>query len=427
VVLPQYINNYHIPIMKQGASSSQHTFSLPTFKQPTNFYSAPESQIRPQKHATPFTSNLNQQSCQSMESYLPPSKRYKNDSYSFDSQETTETTRDIHWVVLECNENLGVPEVDEELLEKEEHAHEELAIDTFDSDTYSNLISREQYYAADSYYLEKCQPELTWTMRLILVDWMMDVCTEFQLKRETFHYAVSYLDRFLSKVPKLSKSSLQLLGTSSLHLASKVEEISVPRIQDFARATDNGYTIIEIRDMENYICKTLQWELSPPTLNMWANWYMRQWDFYIQYSEYAMNHILVKSLNDPIVVFKVPNEKSYARFRELTQLIDLIVLDVVFLRYQPRALATSALYVLLAFHFGQASLEEIATQFPTTSSFLDPRFPFNDLFGNFLGKHCRFELSELLPSIQYMAGFLALHFDYSIHINHNPEIDVIFY
>jgi len=412
--------------MKQGASLSEYSFDLTAFKHPSGSYSASENKIKPQKRATPFTSNLSQQPCQSMESYLPPSKRHKNDSFSFDSQETAETSKDAHWALLECNENLSVPEVDEDLLEKEEHANEELFIDIFDDETYNYLISREQCYRPDSYYLEKHQPELTWTMRLILVDWMMEVCAEFQLKRETFHYAVNYLDCFLSKVPKLSKFNLQLLGTSSLHLASKMEEICVPRIQDFARATDNGYTIIQIRDMENDICKTLKWELAPPTLNMWANWYMRKWDFYIQYSEYAINHILIKSLNDPIVVFKVPNEKSCARFRELIQLIDLVVLDVIFLRYQPRALVTSALYVLLAFHFGQASLEEISAQFPTTSSFLDPRFPFNDLFEDFLGKYSGFELSELLPTIQYMAGFLALRFHYPIRITRNPEIKVNF-
>ena len=43
-------------------------------------------------------------------------------------------------------------------------------------------------------------------MRAILVDWMMEVCSEFHLKRETFHLAVAYLDRHLSRsetVPKL--------------------------------------------------------------------------------------------------------------------------------------------------------------------------------------------------------------------------------
>jgi len=35
-------------------------------------------------------------------------------------------------------------------------------------------------------------------MRAILLDWMMEVCAEFNLKRETFHLAVIYVDRYLS-------------------------------------------------------------------------------------------------------------------------------------------------------------------------------------------------------------------------------------
>jgi cyclin E len=43
-------------------------------------------------------------------------------------------------------------------------------------------------------------------MRAILLDWMMEVCMEFTLKRETFHLAVNYVDRYLSyneNIPKM--------------------------------------------------------------------------------------------------------------------------------------------------------------------------------------------------------------------------------
>ena len=60
---------------------------------------------------------------------------------------------------------------------------------------------------------------------------------------------------------------------------------------------------------------------------MWANLYMRQWDQYIQFSAYAANNCFLKSLSDPLVVFKQPTDKAYARFRELMQLIDVATLD----------------------------------------------------------------------------------------------------
>lgn len=73
------------------------------------------------------------------------------------------------------------------------------------------------------------------------MDWMMEVCMEFQLKRETYHIAVNLVDRFLSTVHDIQKIELQLLGVSSLYISSKIEEIYPPKIQDFVLSTDNGY------------------------------------------------------------------------------------------------------------------------------------------------------------------------------------------
>lgn len=36
-------------------------------------------------------------------------------------------------------------------------------------------------------------------MRSILLDWMMEVCEEFMLKRQTFYTAINLLDRYLQK------------------------------------------------------------------------------------------------------------------------------------------------------------------------------------------------------------------------------------
>lgn len=77
-------------------------------------------------------------------------------------------------------------------------------------------------------------------MRLLLVDWMMEVCDEFGLKRDTFHLATYFNDLYLTKV-FCKVDDLQLLGASSLLLACKVEEILCPRVKDFVFATDNGF------------------------------------------------------------------------------------------------------------------------------------------------------------------------------------------
>jgi len=42
-------------------------------------------------------------------------------------------------------------------------------------------------------------------MRTILLDWMMEVCAEFGLKRETFNLSLNYTDRYLLSEPGLDE------------------------------------------------------------------------------------------------------------------------------------------------------------------------------------------------------------------------------
>ena len=65
------------------------------------------------------------------------------------------------------------------------------------------LISIEVLYTPDWDYIERIQSDISPLMRAILLDWMMEVCNEFTLKRETFFYSVNYVDRFLSVHPNV--------------------------------------------------------------------------------------------------------------------------------------------------------------------------------------------------------------------------------
>ena len=49
------------------------------------------------------------------------------------------------------------------------------------------------------------------------------------------------------------------------------------------------------------------------------------------------------------IYFRQPNQKSYLLFRELFQLIDLYILDLKSLIYQPRLLIASMMYLVIGF------------------------------------------------------------------------------
>lgn len=68
-------------------------------------------------------------------------------------------------------------------------------------------------------YLEN-HPEITDDMRVILVDWLVEVVQEYKLCSETLHLAVNYLDRFLSCTAHMKRGSLQLAGTAALVIAA---------------------------------------------------------------------------------------------------------------------------------------------------------------------------------------------------------------
>ncbi|MCD7466698.1 hypothetical protein HAX54_003650 [Datura stramonium] len=115
-----------------------------------------------------------------------------------------------------------------------------------------------------SNYMEKVQNSVTPTMRMILVDWLVEVAEEYKLVSDTLYLAVTYIDRFLSS-HVLAMNRLQLLGVSCMLIASKYEEISPPHVEDFCYITDNTYTREEVVNMERDLLNFLNFEISNPT------------------------------------------------------------------------------------------------------------------------------------------------------------------
>lgn len=92
----------------------------------------------------------------------------------------------------------------------------------YDLDFIKNMLEMENEYNPDPDYIEN-QPNIKVDHRAVLVDWLMELCEEFAFKRDTFHYTVNYIDRFLSVKPHIEKKKFQLIGVVSLSIASKFE------------------------------------------------------------------------------------------------------------------------------------------------------------------------------------------------------------
>ena len=101
------------------------------------------------------------------------------------------------------------------------------------------------------------------TKRARLVDWLICVQMRYKLLQETLFLAVSILDRYLSK-KDVTNSQLQLVGLTSLLVASKYEECTIPEVEDFAYISDYTYSCDELVEFEWVLLQTLDLTLGKP-------------------------------------------------------------------------------------------------------------------------------------------------------------------
>ncbi|KAF3446590.1 hypothetical protein FNV43_RR11770 [Rhamnella rubrinervis] len=178
-------------------------------------------------------------------------------------------------------------------------------------------------------YMEKIQKDVNANMRGVLVDWLVEVAEVYNLLSDTLHLSISYIDRFLSVIA-LNRKSLQLLGVSSMLIASKYEEISPPEVKDFCNITEYTYSNDEIIKMEAEILKTLKFEMGNPTIQTF----------------------LRKFTGVALQFYKVPNlQLEFLCY----YLADLSLLDYKFVRFLPSLVAASV--VLLAVFLIQPKMD----------------------------------------------------------------------
>ena len=163
---------------------------------------------------------------------------------------------------------------------------------------HSYLKLREMAHSVNKKYLEDSGWGITEKMRKLLVDWMVDNHQLMDLVQETLFLSVRLLDRYLQEeVTRTSTQELQLVGTTALFLACKVEETYLPSVEDFVYITDDAITGDEIRDMEVRMMETLHFELHSPTSLTFLRRYSRAGD--VDETEHCLaKYILELGLTD---------------------------------------------------------------------------------------------------------------------------------
>lgn len=175
-------------------------------------------------------------------------------------------------------------------------------VDVYAQEIYEHMRDLELRSRPNPNYMSK-QEDITYGMRSILVDWLVDVNGEYNMQPETLYLSVNYIDQFMS-IMGVARNKLQLLGTSSCMIAAKFEEIYPPDLDEFVYITDNTYTLPQVIRMEKVILKVLQFGLSGPT----PYWFLQRF-CYLHNVDERCHHLamylceLTLLESDPFLVF----------------------------------------------------------------------------------------------------------------------------
>ena len=139
---------------------------------------------------------------------------------------------------------------------------------------WSLLCTKDETYRRDPRLFQR-QRKINAKMRSMLFDWLMDVCADKHMHRETFHLCVDYFDRYIALDEQVAPNRLQLIGATALIIASKIEEIYPPKVSEIADYTDGCCEEQDLRDLEEVMLQRLHWKCYPITAVHWLALYMQ--------------------------------------------------------------------------------------------------------------------------------------------------------
>lgn len=146
---------------------------------------------------------------------------------------------------------------------RESQWNDPMLVAEYASEIFGHLYDAEVTTMGDPFYALNQQHEVSWKMRSVLVDWVIEIHYLFGLLPETLFLAVNIIDRFLS-LRTVVLGKLQLVGITALFIATKFEEMTCPSMQDFLFMTDKAVKDDELIKAERFVLQVLDFHLCYP-------------------------------------------------------------------------------------------------------------------------------------------------------------------
>lgn len=182
---------------------------------------------------------------------------------------------------------------------------------------YQNILANEKINYLNIKPIFSNHLDINDIHRTILVDWLINVHLYFKLSDECLFLSIKLIDIFLARTTNFSKNKLQLLGICSLQLASKYIEQIHPSINDLSDLCDKCYEKKDIIQFEKHL---------------------------LQINDYIIEQDQVLNYYDLLCLILKFNIKYYY-FGKM--LLDLILLDIDFYKYQKNTIVFSICYIIL--------------------------------------------------------------------------------
>jgi hypothetical protein len=230
-------------------------------------------------------------------------------------------------------------------------------------DDYSNSIIKSllEDEQINENYLEN--HKITERMRTRMVDWMIEVLSNYHCDESTYFESINLMDRYFKqckvKNQILEPAELHLIGVTSMFIASKYQDIYPLRlkiVQD--KIAHNKLTCQEIKNKEDEIMRYLSYNIGLPTMWDFITLFMEE-IFYINCNHHHIkNKVLLDNyyedeLNDEDVKLGNLINKKYTK--NMLNLLKYVCIylgkmnchDYNLMQKRPSLLAASTIFVAI--------------------------------------------------------------------------------
>jgi cyclin A len=175
----------------------------------------------------------------------------------------------------------------------------------------------------DPFYVDTIQVDITWNMRIVAVNWLLQVANNYNISNEAWLASVNYMDRFLSHNIVLS-TELQLVSVCCLMISCKYWDSKFPSIDDYIYISADTYSKTEMNEMESNILNSMKFEL--------------KFDLSLELIKSIYSH----EADNTCITTSASEIQSLGRF-----MIELFTLFDSSLHYSQKTIAASALFLSL--------------------------------------------------------------------------------